>query len=228
MIFAASANATTNPMLNAQLYLTGTSLAGVANNTQITSWTNSGKAGATYNASTASSGPRKVQYAGFPVLYFDNYTYISLALANAVNLTSGSLFMVGYDLGSSRLIALGGAGGAGMCFFGFSGSPSSFLLRDTSDSGLTENSLTNVTGLKVVGIVKNGASSLKLYDNSTTPVSKSALAGTFTFSLIGRRDSWGGQNSYGYLADVAYFDSVLSDADAGKVMAYLKQKYSIA
>lgn len=217
----------------APLWLSATSLSQLADDTQITSWINQGSAASTYDASVASLGPKKVTYNGFTALQFDSTTFKKINLATEIDLVSGSLFMVGYQT-SSRMIALGGSldTSSGNCFYGYSGSNGTlFLLRNTSDGGFTSGTLSSVAGLKAFGMIKNSTTSLVYYDNSTTVTSTSAISGTFRFKKIGTRDysnSLDSQPSTGYLTEVIYFDSVLSDTNAQLIMSGLKSRYSIA
>ena len=198
---------------------------GLADGTTVTSWTNIGSAGATYNASTA-RGPVKTTVSGRPVLYFDGLDIMSLA--TAVNMSTGSVFYVAWQL-NSRMVVLGGETPNGNCFLGWSeNSNTGFLFRNTTDAGLTLSGLSSVASLKSFGIVKTSTSSSKTFDNTTSGVSRGGLSGTFTFKGIGYRQAYGTQYSNGYIAEILFYDTALNDTDAASVITSLKNRWGIA
>lgn len=218
----------------ADMWLTAYDFSGTPDSTQITSWTNSGTGGSTFNASNSSSdGPLKVTYSGYPALQFNSTTYKKLNLATEIDLVTGSVFFVGHQV-SSRMIALGGSldTSSGNCFYGYSGANNtSVLLRNTFDGGLTLSSLSSVSGLKAFGVVKTSNTALSYYDNSPTQTTSTGISGTYKFKKIGSRDysnSLDSQPSTGYLTEVLYFNSALSSTDAAIIMSGLKSRYGIA
>lgn len=217
---------------SALIWLSTDNISSLADSTTVSSWPNKGAGGSAYNATTASLGPVKVTYAGYPALQFNESTNKKLDLGTEIDVTSGSLFMVGYQT-ANRMIALGGSldSSSGSCFFGYSGSNGSlFLLRNTSDGGYTSGTLTSVAGLKAFGIVKTNTTALSYYDNTTVETASTAISGTYKFKKIGTRDygsSLDSQASTGYLTEILYFNTVLSSTDAAVIMAGLKAKYGI-
>ena len=213
----------------ANIWLASYTLSGLSNGTKVTSWTNLGKDGSTYNATNATTAPIKTTLSGIPTLQFNATTELVLNLANAFTATSDfSVFIVGYQT-ANRVIGFGGASPNGNCFWGYSANNgTSILLRNTSDVGLTVTGQTSVAGLKAYGVVKTGTTSTTTYDNGTTGVARAGISGNFIFGRIGSRDAFSVQRSTGYIAEVLYFDSALSSTDAATVMTNLKQRNGIA
>lgn len=214
----------------ADIWFDSASLSSLTTNSKIASWTNKGTTGSTYDATESTLGPRKVIYNGYTALQFSS-TDKRLVLANELTITGGTLFMVGHQT-ASRLIAFGGVLGTGPCFFGYSGdNGTGVLYRNTFDGGLTLSSLNSVSGLKAFGLTITGTSSTTYFDNSTSPVSSSGAAGTYKFKKIGVRDygsTEDSQPSTGYLTEILYFSTPLSNDDAATMMTGLKTKYGIA
>ena len=212
------------------------SVIGTADGVTITAISNTGSGGATYDATSDSGSPPVKQTAsGNPVMRFNTTTAKSLQLANFFDAASNSsLFMVA-DQTSTRCVVWGGGAvdGTGSCFFGYGADDGSTVLyRNSGDSGLTQGSLSAVTGLKVFGLVIGAdAGTLTYYDNSTTGVGASGTAGTFRYRKIGARDSGGSVDAQPSGADIAeaiYYNSALSASDAAAVITTLKTLYGIA
>jgi hypothetical protein len=207
------------------------SLSATSNGTSITSIPNLGTGSYTITSSTNS--PKKVLYNGYPVLAFNSTDAFCLDISSELDLsTSGTLFFVGRNIGN-RLVALGGILGSssGSCFFGFS-SPTNTacLFRNTSDGGVTVTGLTDNGGLEVIAVVKNGTS-VNLYVNSLSFTNYNTATGTFKFGKIGARDYssiLNGQKSDGYIGDVLYYNSILTNDQIGSIITELKAKYGIA
>lgn len=229
-----------NPLTSANIwYNMQTNISGASDGTSISSLTNSGVDGTTYAATNVPGhvAPTVATVGGAKVLLINGYglNQWGYNIANSFTVGTGSLFMVGWDaFGTdynyqSRVMGFGGQYGSPyqVCFFGWSYlNNASFLFRDTGDGGLSLSSYSSA-GLQVFGIVKTG-STIKYYDNTTTPVSSSVGFGTFGFNTVGYRAYGINQPSTGYLGDVAWFNSALSDSDAGNVISYLKNTYNIA
>ena len=223
----------------AQIYFPVQSIIGSsADGASIGSLTNYGVAGSAYAATNVPgrTAPTAYTVGGARVLKLDGYgsNQYGYNLASTFTVTTGSLFVVGWDafgndpLYQSRLMGFGGQSGTyTTCFFGWSNlNNASFLFRDTGDGGLSLSTGSSA-GLRVFGIVKNG-SSTTYWDNSTTPVSGPSVSGTYGFNTVGYRNYYFNQPSTGYLGDVAYWNTALTDYDAATVITTLKSMYNIA
>jgi hypothetical protein len=74
----------------------------------VTSWTNQGAGGASYNATEATNGPLKTTLSGKTVLQFNSSTNKKLKLTTEFTVSTGSVFMVGYQT-SNRMVGFGGS-----------------------------------------------------------------------------------------------------------------------
>lgn len=207
------------------------SLSTYTDGTAITSIPNLGTG--SYAITSSSNSPTKQTYGGYPVINFNAYDQIYLSIDTVLDMsTDGSVFVVGYMTTMwYALIVLGGsyATGTQSCFFGWTPALSGLiLLRDTTDSGLGDGTApwTPVSGLTVLGIVKSG-STIKVFNNSTSYDTYTGLTGTYQFDKIGEREDYGVQASEGYIGDILFYDTALSDTDAQSVITSLKTKYGI-
>lgn len=203
-----------------------------ANGTSVAALTNYGTDGATYAATNYGgwtaptvATQNTVKVLSFNISASNQYGY---DIANTFPVTSGSLFVVGWSYGS-RFIGFGGTGSYHYSFFGWSAANNgNFLFRDISDTGADMYPTYSSAALQVFGIVKTG-STVVYYDNTTTPVTYgSPVTGTYGYNAIGFRSSYAGQTSTGYLGDLVYFNTALSNSDAGDIITYLKTIYNIA
>lgn len=218
----------TNTILNtaAVYYSIQYATDGLSNGTNITSLTNLGTLGSSYDAASAGSVPVVATQNSVKVLSFSG-SVAGYNLSSVLDMSTGSMFFVGYQT-ANRLIAWGGQGATySTCFFGYStNNGTGVLFRNTADGGVDFSGLTSVSGLKVFGIVKSGGT-VTYYDNSTSGTVTSA-SGTFGFNAVGYRGGYGGQYSTGYLGDVAYWNTALSSGNAATVVTTLKSIYNIS
>ena len=209
-----------------------TTLSGVADGTNVTSLTNIGTSGSTYDATAAANYPTVATQNSVKVMQLDSSTRFGLSMSNSFLATgSASIFVVAYQTGIQRVVALGGATGvAPNCFFGFGGqNGTAILFRNSTDAGVDMTGLSTLTGLKVFGLIKDSVNStLTYYDNNNTPLTTTYPSGTYDFRRIGYRDSFGVQKSDGYLGDIVGFSRVLTNTEALSVIASLKSLYNIA
>ena len=216
-------------------------IGGASDGTAVSSLTNYGTEGSTYDASSVPGrvDPTVITINGKKVLNLNGYAgnQWGYNIANAFTVGNGSLFVVGWDafgndgLFQSRLMGFGGqlSSPYQVCFFGFGKlNNSSFLFRDTTDGGVTVDPSYSSAGLQVLGIVKTG-STVVYYDNTTVPATyPTPVTGTFGFNTVGYRSYGIDQPSTGYLGDVLYYDRVLSEDESARVVTELKFKYGIA
>lgn len=207
------------------------SLSGLSDGTTVSTITNLGSGGSSYNGTASSNIPTKSTYNGYTVLNFNTTNMFSYTLGSALDAsTNASLFFVGQVNTNPRLIALGGYGSTYRnCFFGWSVStPVYFLFRNTTDSGITANVSGMPVTLGTVGLIKTGTTANVYYNSSSSYTTYTGLSGTYQFQKIGSRDYNGvtdGQKSTGALGDVWFYNTALTATQAQKVMVYLKNLY---
>jgi hypothetical protein len=115
-------------------------------------------------------------------------------------------------------------------FFGWTQlNNTAFMFRNIADDyHMVMEFLPAATTLQVFGVVKTGTSVVVYSNNSTTPYSYPySLTGTFEYNSVGYRAGYGGQGSTGYLGDVAWFNTALSNTEAVAVINQLKSIYNI-
>lgn len=217
----------------ALIWFSGDTVASLADNTTVTTWTNLGVGGPSYNASASVSIPTKNTYGGKPVIEFNPTNKICYDLITPTTLTGGNCTLVLVSKQSaSRMVALGGKSPNGNCFWGnVSDTGSAYLYRNTGDTGWLPFPLVSVSGLKVLCAQIHGTTSVTYFDNSITPVSVSApLGGTFIFGKVGARDysnSNNNQPSNGYLAEIMVFTSIVPVSTCQTLVDALKVKYGV-
>ena len=207
------------------------SLSTTADGTNVTSLPNIGSGGSTYSASAAANYPTVATLSGAKVMQFDSSTKFGLSMAADFDAsTNTSIFVVAYQTGVQRVVALGGGTGYANCFFGYGGQNGTYaLFRDSNDGGTDASSLTSLAGLKVLGVVKNAtAGTTTWYDNNTTPIAGGYVSTPYVFRRIGYRDAYGVQKSDGYIGDIVAFNRALSTTEISTVISSLKSLYSIA
>lgn len=198
-------------------------LAAEADNTVLSSFSNTGSGGSTYNATVSAGSPKKQTLNGRPViqLYGSEYATIGATL-NAT--TTGSLLLVAQPT-ATRLVGLGGDNAAQNCFFGFGADASSTLFRNTADGGLSSLTLPYTSGLSVLCVVRRGSGSLQteIYGIHGF-VSYTTLSGTFSFREMFARVFTGGSQQYstGYYSTVAFDTSDWTDFKIASALAHAK------
>jgi len=209
----------------ALIWLSGDTIAGLPDGTEVSTWTNLGQGGASYNASASTNPCKKVTFGGMPAIDFAA-SGIGFDLVTPVTLTGGNATLVLVTKQSAtRVVALGRK--AGGCFWGSTtnNNGSFYLYRDTADTGWSPSTLVSVAGYKVFCIQVIGTTSITYFDNSVTPASVSApLGGTFLFDVVGYR---GAQTSRGYAAEIMVFTSVIPVSTCQTLVSALKVKYNV-
>lgn len=217
---------------NALIWLSGDTVASLADGTTVTTWTNLGVGGASYNVSASVSIPTKTTFGGKPAIRFNTTNQVSYNLVTPVTLTGGNCTLVLVTKQSAlRVVALGGKTPNGSCFWGNSSNTgSAYLYRNTADTGWSPTTLASVAGHKVFCAQITGTTSVTYFDNSITPVSVSApLTGTFIFGKVGARDYSGNnsQPSDGYIAEIMVFTSIVPVSTCQTLVDALKAKYGV-
>lgn len=229
---------TVSPMATASIYYSMQDIIGnAANGTSISSLTNSGKGGSAYNATNVAgkTAPTVATVNGAKVLTLNgNGNIWGYDIATAFNVSTGSLFMVGRATAEpARLIGFGhgtAPSGQDASFYGWTQlNNTAFLFRNVADDyNLTVENQPAATTMQVFGAVKTGPSTVIYSNNSTTPYTyPNSMTGTFEYNAVGYRAGYNGQPSQGYLGDLAWFPTALSNQDAVIVINYLKSKYNI-
>lgn len=215
----------------ALIWLSGDTVSNLPTGTSVSTWTNLGQGGATYNASASVNICTKSNFGGMPSIKFN--PGLSYDLITPVTLTGGNVTLVLVTKQSAaRVVALGGKSPNGNCFWGNASNNGSFYLyRNTADGGQDLSGLVSVSGYKVFCAQMIGTTSITYFDNSITPVSVSAnISGNYIFGKVGARDYLGtnnGQTSDGYIAEIMVFTSVIPLSTCQVLVSALKVKYGV-